>query len=123
MMRKIPTLALIAVLGAASSQVHPQDEARSGPSDEVWLDSLITETPQQGFELAVTLSRRGVLTTQPDVDVLRDLRTAYARNPESLIAVSRVIAIHFQTVAAANDYWRSSETSADSVRPAPSERD
>jgi hypothetical protein len=26
---------------------------------DTWLPSLITSTPQEGFELAITLSRRG----------------------------------------------------------------
>jgi hypothetical protein len=48
----------------------------------------------------------GVGTTQPDVDVRKALRGAYAHDPDSLIAATQVIAIHFQTVAAANDYWQ-----------------
>ena len=71
-----------------------------------WLTTLITETPQDGFALAVTLSRRGVKTTQPDVDVLKKLRPVYAEDADSLTAASQVIAINFQTVAAANNYWR-----------------
>ncbi len=71
-----------------------------------WLTSLITETPQQGFELAITLSRRGVKYTQPDTDVLHTLRPAYANSPEGLTSASQVVAINFQTVAAANNYWR-----------------
>jgi hypothetical protein len=71
-----------------------------------WLPSLITETPDEGFALALTLSRRGVALTQPDRDVLGTLREAYARDPNSLIAASQVVAINFQTVAAANNYWR-----------------
>lgn len=73
---------------------------------DVWLTSLITKTPQEGFELAITLSRRGVKYTQPDVDVLKKLRPEYANNPDSLTAASHVIAVNFQTVAAANNYWR-----------------
>ena len=68
--------------------------------------SLITETPQQGFELAITLSRRGVKYTQPDVDTLKKLRPDYANNAEALTAASHVVAVDFQTVAAANHYWR-----------------
>lgn len=68
--------------------------------------SLITETPQQGFDLAVKLARIGVKTTQPDKEVLFKLREVYANDADSLIACSQVIAIHFQTVAAANNYWR-----------------
>lgn len=71
-----------------------------------WLETLITDTPQQGFELALTLSRRGVKYTQPDTAVLKELRPAYASSADSLIASSQVVAINFQTVAAANNYWR-----------------
>lgn len=73
---------------------------------DVWLTSLITETPQQGYELAITLSRRGVKYTQPDVEVLKKLRPEYANSADALTAASQVIAINFQTVAAANNYWR-----------------
>ena len=73
---------------------------------EVWLPSLVTETPQEGFELAVKLSRMGVKTTQPDVEVRKRLRGAYANDADSLTAASQVIALHFQTIAAANHYWR-----------------
>ena len=73
---------------------------------DTWLSSLITETPQQGFELAITLSRRGVKYTQPDTEVLHKLRPQYASDPDSLTAASQVIAINFQTIAAANDYWK-----------------
>jgi len=73
---------------------------------ETWLPSLITATPQEGFELAITLSRRGVKYTQPDVEVLKQLRPDYANSAEALTAASQVVAINFQTVAAANGYWR-----------------
>jgi len=66
----------------------------------------MTKTPQEGFELAIILSRRGVKYTQPDVDVLQQLRPDYAESADSLTAASQVIAINFQTVAAANNYWR-----------------
>ncbi len=73
---------------------------------DTWLPSLITNTPQEGFELAITLSRRGVKYTQPDVEVLKRLRPAYAESAEGLTAASHVVAVNFQTVAAANNYWR-----------------
>jgi hypothetical protein len=73
---------------------------------EQWLNTLITATPQEGFELAITLSRRGVKYTQPDVETLKKLRPDYANSADSLTAASQVIAINFQTVAAANNYWR-----------------
>lgn len=73
---------------------------------DTWLPSLITETPQAGFELAITLSRKGVRYTQPDLEVLQKLRSVYANDADALTAASQVITINFQTVAAANNYWR-----------------
>ncbi|MFA5535953.1 MAG: hexameric tyrosine-coordinated heme protein [Bacillota bacterium] len=72
-----------------------------------WLRSLQTNTPQEGFELAIKLSQKGVEYTQPDVQIRNQLRPKYSRNADSLIAASQVIALNFQTVAAANNYWRS----------------
>jgi hypothetical protein len=71
--------------------------------------TLITKTPEEGFQLAVKLSRKGVTTTQKDKNVLFMLREVYSRDPDALIACSQVIAINFQTVAAANNYWRNTK--------------
>ncbi len=73
---------------------------------DTWLNTLITASPQEGFELAITLSRRGVKYTQPDGDTLKKLRPEYANSADGLTAASQVVAINFQTVAAANGYWR-----------------
>lgn len=43
---------------------------------------------------------------QSDPEVLHKLRAEYANNADSLTAASQVIALNFQTVAAANNYWR-----------------
>ncbi|SDJ18861.1 hexameric tyrosine-coordinated heme protein [Natribacillus halophilus] len=69
------------------------------------LQTLQTKTPEEGFELAVKLSQHGVEVTQTSEEIRQMLRPVYARNADSLIAVSQVIAIHFQTIAAANNYW------------------
>ena len=34
------------------------------------------------------------------------LRPGYAEDADALVAISGVVATHFATVAAANDYWR-----------------
>lgn len=73
---------------------------------EQWLTSLITETAQEGYELAIKLSRMGVKYTQPSDAVRSKLRPDYSENSENLIASSQVIATNFQTVSAANNYWR-----------------
>lgn len=71
-----------------------------------WLPTLITATPEDGYELAVKLSRRAIKLTQPDADVRDRLRPDYAEDADALIAVSQVVATHFATICAANDYWR-----------------
>jgi nucleoside diphosphate kinase len=73
---------------------------------ENWLPSLQTKTPQEGFDLAVKLARKTIGQVQPDEEVRRTLRNAYAADADSLIATSQVVAVNFQTIAAANDYWR-----------------
>lgn len=73
---------------------------------DTWLPSLITASPQEGFELATKLARVGVKMTQPSAEVRDRLRAAYDHDTAQLIASSQVIALHFQTVAAANNYWR-----------------
>ena len=76
---------------------------------DVWLTTLITDTPQAGYDLAVKLSRVSVKMTQQDAAVRDRLRTVYAEDSDALIAVSQVVATHFATVAAANGYWRSNQ--------------
>lgn len=71
-----------------------------------WLPSLITATPEEGYDLAMKLARKAVGLTQPDAEVRKLLRPVYANNADSLTFASQVVAIHFQTVAAANNYWR-----------------
>lgn len=70
--------------------------------DEVWLPTLNTNTPQEGFELAVKLSRLTIMLAQSydnDTPMQRD-------DASPLIGAAQVIALNFQTIAAANDWWR-----------------
>lgn len=71
-----------------------------------WLPTLQTATPEDGYDLAVKLARVAVKATQPDAAVHDRLRPEYAEDADALIAVSHVVATHFATVAAANNYWR-----------------
>lgn len=69
-------------------------------------NSLITATPQEGRELAIMLARKTIGAIQPDADARGGLRAQYANDPDSLTMAAQAVAIEFQTVAAANDYWR-----------------
>lgn len=95
-------LGLALTLGLFGLSMIAQPE--SSQAQEAGL-SLITATPDEGFELAIILSRRAVSTTQPDREVLFSLRETYATDPALLIAASQVVATHFQTIAEANDHW------------------
>jgi hypothetical protein len=76
------------------------------PMSDVWLPTLLTAGPQEGFELAIKLARMGVKYTQPSSGVRDRLRPEYAEDAGSLIAASHVVATHFQTISAANGHWR-----------------
>ena len=71
-----------------------------------WLPTLITETPEEGYEVAIKLSRMAVKKTQPDDEARGRMRPDYANNADSLTMASHVVATNFQTVAQANNFWR-----------------
>ncbi len=73
---------------------------------ENYLPSLITETPMEGRELAIKLARKSIAAIQTDGEVRKRLRDNYANDTKQLIASAQVIATEFQTIAAANNYWK-----------------
>lgn len=75
-------------------------------NQEPWLKSLITKTPQEGRELAMMMARKTIAAIQTDPEIRKKLRPAYDSDTEQLIASAQVVAIEFQTVAAANNYWK-----------------
>jgi len=76
---------------------------------EIWLKSLITATPQEGRELAVKMARKSIAAIQTDPEIRKKLRDDYANDTKQLIDSANVIAIEFQTVAQANNYWKTNE--------------
>ncbi|HMT99076.1 MAG TPA: hexameric tyrosine-coordinated heme protein [Amaricoccus sp.] len=101
-MRKTSAMIMCAAALAAGPAIA-QDATQDSES---WLPSLMTDTPAEGFDLALSMARKAVTTTQTDVEALHALRPNYSHDPQSLIEVSGVVAQYFATVAAANDYWR-----------------
>jgi hypothetical protein len=73
---------------------------------EVWLPALIVDTPQQGRELAIKMVRKSIAAIQTDAETRKKLRSAYATDTAQLITSAHVIATEFQTIAAANNYWK-----------------
>lgn len=76
---------------------------------EIWLKSLITATPQEGRELAIKMARKSIAAIQTDPEIRKKLRDDYASDTKQLIDSANVIAIEFQTVAQANNYWKTNE--------------
>jgi hypothetical protein len=74
--------------------------------DKLWLPTLNTSTPQEGFELAVKLSRLGMMVSQSHNDAGKGSRPVHRHDRAQLIAAAHVIALNFQTIAAANEWWR-----------------
>ncbi len=54
---------------------------------DTWLPSLITASPQEGFQLAITLSRRSVNAPSPTPRCCT-IRTEYANDHAALTATS-----------------------------------
>jgi hypothetical protein len=69
-------------------------------------NSLITNTPEEGRQLAVKMSRLIIKATQPDAEIREKIRPIYAEDAAMLIAIGQTVALEFATIAAANDYWR-----------------
>jgi hypothetical protein len=70
------------------------------------IPTLITETPAEGRELAIMIARKTIATIQPDAEVRTELRPDYDADSEKLMQAGQIVAIEFQTIAAANNYWR-----------------
>jgi len=78
----------------------------SNENKEIWLESLLTKTPQEGRELAIKMSRKSIAAIQTDPEVRKKLRHDYAQDTAQLIASAQVIATEFQTIALANNFWK-----------------
>lgn len=104
-MRNWSIVVLLAGLLAVGSLSAEESQEAAGNQGEDTLN-LITATPAEGFDLALSLARRAVVATQPDKEVLFAQRPDYSGDATDLIAASHVVAVHFQTIAAANNYWR-----------------
>ncbi len=99
-------LALSVLVLSLALVILPAIQAADEKAPSADAFSLITSTPEEGFQLAVKLARKTVKTIQPDVEVLHAQRDAYSKDAGLLIEASQVVAVHFQTIAQANDFWR-----------------
>ena len=87
----------------SQDKIKKQNPTEQG---EVWLNPLLTDPPQEGRELAIKMARKSIAAIQTDPEVRKRLRKDYAEDTAQLISIASVIALEFQTIAAANNYWR-----------------
>lgn len=73
---------------------------------DTWLPSLQAPTPEEGYSLAIKLSRVAIKMAQPNEAIRQELRKIYEHDAAILTAISAVVATNFQTVATANNYWK-----------------
>lgn len=76
------------------------------PPTSAFPASLLTASPEEGFQLALKIARLNVAAIQTDVEIRKRLRPVYAESSEQLIASAQVTATYFDTIAQANHYWR-----------------
>lgn len=98
-------LAASLLLSAFALPVHAQDTVAAPAADD-YVPSLITETPLQGRQLAITLVRKTIGSIQKDGDAKRRVREQYEEDPMMLMRAAELVALEFQVIAEANDYWR-----------------
>lgn len=71
-----------------------------------YMPSLITKTPLEGRMLAITMVRKTIGTIQRNPEIKQAVREKYQDDPQLLMYATELVAIEFQTIAIANNYWR-----------------
>ena len=104
-----------ALLAAGLLPVFANDAPAPAPAAAVddYVPSLVTDTPLQGRQLAITLVRKTIGSIQRDGDAKRRVRDKYQEDPALLMRAAELVAIEFRTIAEANDYWRDPPASAE----------
>jgi len=99
-------LVLACALLAASLPAFADDAAPAPAAADDYVPSLITDTPLQGRQLAITLVRKTIGSIQKDGAAKQRVREKYEEDPMMLMRAAELVAIEFQVIAEANDYWR-----------------
>ncbi len=81
-------------------------EQKADPIQLVPNNTLLTNSPEEGRQLAMKMARPIIKATQPDGSVRERLRPVYAEDPAMLIALGQNVALEFAVIAAANNYWK-----------------
>lgn len=95
-------LSSVLALGLAPAAVQAAD-------GDDYMPSLITDTPLEGRQLAITIVRKTIGTIQQDGDVKKAVREDYGDDAELLMKAAGLVTNEFRIIAEANNYWRDAE--------------
>jgi len=73
---------------------------------EDYMPSLITQTPLEGRQLAMTIVRKTIGAIQRDPKIKQQVRAVYADDPALLMQAAELVNKEFRIIAEANNYWR-----------------
>jgi len=102
MTKLFSTLVLIASL-TLSGFAMADDHAKKSAD---YMPSLITATPLEGRQLAITIVRKTVGTIQRDGKIKHAVRDIYEKDPMMLMRAVELVNMEFAIIAEANNYWR-----------------
>jgi hypothetical protein len=71
-----------------------------------YMPSLITATPLEGRNLAITIVRKTIGTIQRDGKVKHAVREVYSKDAMMLMRTVELVNQEFAIIAEANNYWR-----------------
>ena len=91
---------------ATANAASPADTSMQAPAQDDYVPSLITRTPLEGRQLAITLVRKTIGSIQRDADAKQRVREKYEEDPMMLMRAAELVALEFRVIAEANDYWR-----------------
>lgn len=99
----LPMSAAYADNRQAASDAAPAS-MRTAQAD--YMPSLITATPLEGRQLAITIVRKTIGEIQRDGDAKRRVRAVYEEDPMMLMRAVELINREFAIIAEANNWWR-----------------
>ena len=100
-----------ATVAPAALAADPPAGMQSAPAED-YVPSLITETPLQGRQLAITLVRKTISEIQRDAAAKQRVREKYEEDPELLMQAAAMVTAEFRIIAEANGYWRDQRPAA-----------
>lgn len=103
MRKTLVTMLLLAFVSIGFDQTVCAEEQKN---TEDYMPSLITKTPLEGRMLAIKIIRKTIGTIQQDPEIKKSVRKKYEEDPQLLMYAAELVAIEFQTIAIANNYWR-----------------